>query len=253
MSTKSRAKSQEMRRARAEAEQKRKQRQRILTGVGIVVILALVAAIVFVVVRAATGEDPERGSTGDVVVPSAANDDGGVLVGSADAPVTVTIYYDYMCPACGAFEEANSAELDRLLEDETVQVELRPISFLDRTSQGTKYSTRAANAFATVADGAVEQAWDFHGAMYENQPEEGTTGLSDDQIASIAEDAGVPDDVVAEFTDGRFEGWVAEVTENAFDSGVTGTPTVLVDGEPFEGDLYQAGPLTQAIEAAADK
>jgi protein-disulfide isomerase len=174
-------------------------------------------------------------------------------VGAEDAPVDLTVYYDYMCPACGAFEAANGAELDRLLEEGTVQVELRPISFLDETSQGTRYSTRAANAFATVADQAPDQAWAFHQALYADQPEEGTTGLSDAQIADVAREAGVPDDVVEQLTEMRHEGWVAEVTEQAFDSGVTGTPTVLLDGEPFEGDLYQPGPLTEAVEAAADQ
>jgi protein-disulfide isomerase len=242
-----------MRRARAEAERRRKQRQRVLTWIGVVVIVALVAAIIFVVVRAASGGDEPEADRGTVVTPSGANDDGGVLVGAEDAPVTLTIYYDYMCPACGAFEQANGAEIDRLLEDDVAQVELRPISFLDRTSQGTRYSTRAANAFATVADQAPDQVWEFHGALYAEQPEEGTSGLSDEELARIARDAGVPDDVVEEFTDLRFEGWVAEVTERAFDSGITGTPTVLIDGEPFEGDLYQPGPLSAAVEAAAEK
>jgi protein-disulfide isomerase len=239
-----------MRRAREAAEQQRKKRQRLLTWAGVVVILGLLAAIAFVVVRAASGDDSPA-PAGEVVTPSGADADGGVLVGSADAPVTVTVYYDYMCPACGAFEQVNGTELDRLLEEGTAQVELHPISFLDRTSQGTRYSTRAANAFATVADGAPDQVWAFHEALYADQPEEGTEGLSDEEIATIARDAGVPDAVVEEFAELRYEGWVAEVTEKAFDSGISGTPTVLIDGEPFDGDLYQSGPLTSAVEAAA--
>lgn len=252
MSTQARAKSQEMRRAREAEAQRQRQRQRLLTGIGIAVIVALLAAIAFVIVRA-TGSDDSPGAGGPVVTPQGATSEGGVPVGSSDAPVTVTVYYDYMCPACGAFEEANGAELDALLDDHVVQVELRPISFLDRTSQGARYSTRSANALATVADGAAEQVWDFHRALYAEQPEEGTEGLSDEEIAAIARDAGVPDGVVAEFSEMRFEGWVAEVTEAAFDSGISGTPTVLIDGKPFEGDLYQPGPLSAAIEAAAEQ
>lgn len=253
MSTQARAKSQEMRQAREAAAQRRKKQQRLLTGIGIVVILALVGAIVFVAVNASGGDDSPGSDAGEVVAPSGATEDGGVLVGAEDAPVTMAIYYDYMCPACGAFEEANGTEIERLLEEGTVQLELRPISFLDRTSQGTRYSTRAANAFATVAEQSPEHALDFHSALYAAQPEEGTTGLSDDKIASIAEDVGVPGDVVEQFSEMRHEGWVAEVTEAAFDSGVSGTPTVLIDGEPFEGDLYQPGPLSEAVEAAAEQ
>jgi protein-disulfide isomerase len=239
-----------MRREREAEAARRKKRQRVLTILAGVVIVGLLAAIAFVIARAAGGDD-SPGADGEVVAPQGATADGGVVVGAASAPVEVAIYYDYMCPACGAFEQANGEELNRLLEDEVARIELRPISFLDETSQGTRYSTRAANAFATVADQAPDQAWAFHEALYAEQPQEGTEGLSDDAIATIAEDAGVPAEVIEEFTDLRHEGWVAEVTEKAFDSGVEGTPTVLIDGEPFDGDLYQPGPLTAAIEAAA--
>lgn len=254
MSTESRAKSQEMRRAREAQAQRRKKQQRIFTIVGAAVIVALLVAITVVVVKAATGGDdaPAAGS-GSVATPDNVTTDGGVLVGSADAPVTMTLYYDYMCPACGAFEEANGTELDKLLADDTVRIELRPISFLDKASQGTEYSTRSANAFATVVDASPDLAWDFHTALYADQPEEGSEGLSDDEIATIAKDVGVPDATVETFTDGTYEDWVAEVTQQAFDSGIEGTPTILIDGKTFDGDPYTTGPLTAAIQAAADE
>ena len=102
-----------------------------------------------------------------------------------------------------------------------------------------------------MVHGAPEQAWAFHGALYENQPKEGTTGLSDDEIAAIARDAGVPSDVVDRFADGTYESWTASVTQKAFDSGIQGTPTVVIDGQQFQGDVYTVGPLTEAIESAA--
>ena len=87
--------------------------------------------------------------------------------------------------------------------------------------------------------------------MYEQQPAEGSEGLSDEQIAKIAADAGVPADVVDGFTDDTFRPWVASVTREAFDSGVQGTPTVKINGEAFEGNVYAVGPLTKAIKSAA--
>lgn len=252
MSKQGRARTQEMRKAQQEAAARQARNRRIVTVIGAVVIVGLLAAIVLAVVSATRGgDDKAPPASGKVVVPGNGNASGAVPIGEPDAPVTVEIYYDYMCPACGAFEAANGGELDRLLEDGTVRVELRPISFLDEQSSGTEYSTRAANAFATVADGAPDSAWDFHAALYAHQPEEGSKGLSDDEIASIAKDAGVPSDVVDRFGDRTFEGWVASVTQKAFDSGIQGTPTIKVDGEVFTGDVYSVGPLTQAIESAA--
>ena len=55
------------------------------------------------------------------------------------------------------------------------------------------------------------------------------------------------------FTELTYDPWVADVTEKAFDSGVEGTPTILIDGETFEGDPYTPGPLTEAVRAAADE
>ncbi|CAI9408607.1 DsbA family protein [Nocardioides sp. T2.26MG-1] len=251
MSKQARVRTQELRKAQQEAAVKQARRRRIVTAVGVLVILGLLVAIVLAVVAATRGDDDPPAASGKVVVPANGNASGAVPVGEPGAPVTVEIYYDYMCPACGAFEAANGGELDRLLEDGTVRVELRPISFLDQQSSGTEYSTRAANAFATVSDGAPDSVWDFHAALYAHQPAEGSKGLSDGEIATIAEDAGVPADVIDRFTDRTYDGWVASVTEKAFASGIDGTPTIKIDGAVFTGDVYTKGPLTQAIESAA--
>ncbi len=249
MSKQARVRTRELREAQRVAAAQQARRKLIIVRVSGVVIVALLVAIGWAVFNAASGGDetaaPER-----VVTPANLTDGGAIPVGEADAPVTVEIYYDYMCPACGAFESANGEELDRLVEDGTARLELRPISFLDRASNGTEYSTRTANAIATVADGAPDRAWAFHSALYAAQPEEGTDGLDDERIAEIAEEAGVPADVVDRFGDRTYDGWVATVTKEAFDSGVTGTPTVKIDGQKFDGDLFTEGPLTQAIESA---
>ena len=62
------------------------------------------------------------------------------------------------------------------------------MSFLDRTSQGARYSTRAANAFVTVAQADPDRILAFNRALYDNQPAEGTTGLTDAQLATLAAD-----------------------------------------------------------------
>jgi protein-disulfide isomerase len=251
MSTQARARTQQLRKAQREAALRQARRRRVLTVVGGLVIVALVVAIVVAVLKATGGEDAPPAATGELVTPQNLTPSGAIPVGASDAPVTLEIYFDYMCPACGAFEAANGAELDRLVEDGAVRIELRPISFLDEQSNGTEYSTRAANALAAVADAAPERVWAFHAALYDEQPAEGTDGLSDDQIAEIATEAGVPGDVVDGFPDNTYRPWVALVTQQAFDSGVESTPTLKIDGVVFEGDRYSAGPLTEAIESAA--
>lgn len=249
MSKQARIRTQEMRKAQQEEARRRQAWRRALTWVGGLVILALVAAIVVVAVRAASTEKSPTAS-GKVVPPHHLTSAGAIPVGSPRAPVTVEIYYDYMCPACGAFEAANGDELGRLVEAGRAKLALRPISFLDKQSNGTEYSTRAANAIATVADQAPKQVWPFHAALYAKQPQEGSSGLTDGEIARIATDAGVPQAVVDRFEKRTYEPWVRSRTKAAFDGGINGTPTVKINGEVFQGDLYTKGPLTAAIDAA---
>lgn len=252
MSKEARNKSREMRQAKAAAASMRRTRTHWITGLAAVVIVGLLVAIGFVVANAVSnGDAPTANPTGPLVVPKNVTDTEAIPIGQDAAPVTVEIYLDYMCPACGQFEKANSGELDRLVDSGTAQIALRPISFLDKTSKGTRYSTRTANAMATVVDRAPEKAPAFHEALFREQPEEGTRGLPDSRIAELAREAGVPQDVVDDFRALTFEPWVVKTTETAFASGVSGTPTVKINGQVFQGDVYTPGPLTQAIEAAA--
>ena len=121
------------------------------------------------------------------------------MVGDGD--VDLTVYFDFMCPYCGQFDTTNSADMEAMLEEGDVTITYHPVSILDRLSAGSSYSTRAANATAIVADQSPENLTAFITAMYEDQPAEGTSGLSDAEIADIAEGVGVPAAVTATFTD----------------------------------------------------
>jgi protein-disulfide isomerase len=252
MSKQARNKSRELRKAQAAIAAQRGRRLGLAFVTGGVIIVGLVIAIVVSLVNAA-GEDGGGTAGGELVTPKTATSSGALTVGSATASVTLEVYLDYMCPFCGRFERANGDEVTRLVDDGTVKLELHPLSFLDRTSKGTEYSTRAANAVTTVADRAPDKVLAFNKALFARQPEEGSEGLSDSEIAGLARDAGVPDEVVADFADRTFVPWIERSTEAAFDGGITGTPTVKIDGKVFEGDLYTVGPLTQALIAAKDQ
>jgi protein-disulfide isomerase len=248
--------------AKAMAARRAKNRTRLVAGVGGSVIVALIVAIVVVVATSATNGGASNGdaSNGDasngagasatLVTPANATGNGAIAVGQAAAPVKLEIYLDYMCPFCGRFEKANSADIDRLVGAGRVRLELHPLAFLDEKSNGTKYSTRAANAIAKVADRAPASVLAFNAALFAQQPAEGTRGLSDEQIAALAIEAGVPQDVVNAFTDRTFVPWIINSTDAALKAGVNSTPTVKINGTVFKGDLYTAGPLTRALEAA---
>jgi protein-disulfide isomerase len=250
MGAQARERAREIRKAKELAERKRRQRKRVL-GIGGLIIGGLVVAIVVSLI-VTTGKSPQSPAAADkpLVTPVSATPNGAFVLGNATAPVKLEVYLDYMCPFCGRFERANGTEIDKLIADGTVRLELHPLSFLDRMSNGTRYSTRTANAIVTVAEKAPDTLLAFNAALFANQPEEGTAGLTTDDIARLAREAGVPTEVVNTFEVGTYEPWLAQATEGAFSSGITGTPTVKINGNVFKGDLYNVGPLTEAIRSA---
>jgi protein-disulfide isomerase len=201
----------------------------IWVSVAVVVVLVAVGALVVWMNNAAVTPDP-------VVTPEAAIIDaetGAIAVGDGDQ--TMDTYIDFMCPVCNQFEQTYGEAIQGLVEDGTITLNIHPISILDRTSQGTEYSTRAANALYCVAESAPDAVTPFVASMYENQPAEGTAGLTDEQIIEIAVDAGA-EDAAACITDRTYDRFVAAMTGDmpADENGGRGTPTLTVNGERIE-------------------
>ena len=159
----------------------------------------------------------------------------------------IVTYIDYLCPFCGQFEQTNSESIRAMIEEGAATLEVHPIAILTNKSAGTQYSLRAANAAACVADNSPESFLDFHDLMFENQPEEGTEGLSNDEIAELAKQAGVSSFSTIEkcIDDEQFHTWVQDATNRALTqpvpnsdlASITGTPTVLVNGKQYVGSL----------------
>lgn len=195
-------------------------------------------------------QTPSGATSITATAPKNSTDQGGLLVGDPNAPAVVSIYVDYMCSYCAVFEVANADDLQRLLDEGTIRIEMHPMSFVAATEQYDYYSTRTANAAATVADQAPDQLFAFNRLLFENQPTSAETLLSDEQIGQLALSVGVPQEVVDQFTNGTFVEWAGQATEVSLNNGITGTPAVHINGTKFEGNLLEAGPLAQAIESA---
>lgn len=234
--------------ARLQQDAREKRSRRILMAVlGAIAVLVIGVGVVIAMQSQKTLLDSFDGAQ-----PSVANNHAGIPAGAdgvagsfdAEAPV-LQVYVDFMCPYCGEFEGANAAELETLRNDGELTVNYHLLSNLDQLSMGTNYSTRAANAAATVANDSPEHFVAFVEGMFANQPEENTTGLTDEQIAQIAVDAGVPQEVADTFAAGTFTDWVTEGTKQAKREGVSGTPTIKLDGStpPETVNYYNPGAL----------
>lgn len=243
--------------AQSQVHAKERKSTMIIVAISVVGLLIFGGIVYFIVNSAKVPGLDESGA----VLPAGSDVTGGIPVGKTgivgvdvpgDEVPRVDIYEDFMCPICGQFEEINAADIDEMREAGTISVYYHPVAILDHTSLGSEFSTRAANAAATVADQAPEHFHSFTAAMYANQPEEGTEGLDDAAIASIAESAGVPADVAGMLDDGKFTKWVIAATDQASQDGMTGTPTVMVDREVLdqaEVPYFQPGALKAHLES----
>ncbi len=227
MSKKSTASGRSQRAASVIADQRARERRRNLAITGAIVAVALVVLVVaFLAARAGD-------TSGDEAEAPRGVDGYAVPVGSADAPTTLRIYEDPQCPICREFEAAVGEKLAKAIEAGDVRVDYRIVSFLDQAS-ANQYSSRAANALMAVQDTAGPEAFAaLHATLFQNQPEEGTAGPDNDQLVAWAVEAGAPESEVRPLIeDGAFDQFVVNATDRMSRDGVTGTPTVLIDGEP---------------------
>lgn len=174
--------------------------------------------------------------------------------------VNIVVYLDYLCPICGQFEATNGAQIEEWVTAGVATLQIHPISILDNRSAGTKYSTRAANTFACVANYDPDNAFTVSGALFVDQPAEGTSGRTNDELVDVVAGAGVSSDKVNDCITGEtFSGWVTDATEraltgpipNADVAAVAGTPTVIVNGTKYPGAIDDAAEFSDFVAQLA--
>ena len=266
-----------------EAEKTRMRRNRIILQAGIgAAVVAIVVVVVLIIVGRDSAGIPTNGpgpknmaSNGVLLVGPAMQAErtpAAKANGQAEATdraahedtVTIVMFIDYQCPYCRQFESTNDEQIQALVESGKATLEVHPISFLDSASLGNRYSTRAANAAACVADVDPDRFFAVNSALFAAQPAERTPGKSDAELLSILTGAGASGTAIRRcVTAETFAPWVAQATDElhigsqtkVFDgiantpSVFGGTPTVFVNGEQYGGLLTDPEAFAQFIEA----
>ncbi|MER6298979.1 thioredoxin domain-containing protein [Kitasatospora sp. NPDC001539] len=226
-----------MRSARAQAERSGRIRRRVVVGAASAAVLALAAGVAFAV-GGSSGSSSDAAARGPLVVPAHASGADGTVVtyGKADAPHTLEIYEDFRCPFCEQLETTTGKAVQQLADDGTYKIEYHLATFLDDNLGGKGSRTALAAAGAALNEG-VDKFKQFHDVLYANQPDERSDAFGD--VNHLLDLAGqVPglktDAFVKAVQDGTYAPWAAKVAD-AFDkSGVTGTPTVELDGRKLD-------------------
>jgi protein-disulfide isomerase len=146
-------------------------------------------------------------------------------LGSADAPVVIIEYGDFQCAFCGRFAREVEPELrDRYIENGTLRMEWRDFPYLGPESVDAALAARAAQEQGKF--------WEYHDLLYQNQ----SGGFPTEKLVELAREAGLDAQrLEADLASGVYERAVAEDFHKGQQSGISGTPTFVINGEVLAG------------------
>lgn len=202
----------------------RKRNLAIQIGLTSIVVIFAVALVGYIVLS--NEKKPSSGESKSIRVTSSK------LVtkeGTSDPKAVLSLYEDFLCPACGNFERQFGPTVSNLIDSGAVAADYYMVSILDR--QGDGYSSRASNAAYCVADESTEAFRRFHAALYAQQPEEGVGPFPDNsRLTEVARQAGVAGKVPECISSGRYTEMAKGLAKA---TNVQSTPTIRINGEDY--------------------
>ncbi len=165
------------------------------------------------------------------------------FLGKADAPVTVVEYADYECPFCEQWYKTVMPDLKtKYIDTGKVKFYYQDFAFLGPDSN------TAAEATHCAAD--QNMFWQYHDYLFSNQGQEGSGWATASHQKQFAQAVGLNISQFNQCLDsGKYKQQVLDETDAGKSYGVSGTPSVFINGTIIVG----AQPLQsfeQAIDAA---
>ncbi len=200
----------------------------IQIGLTAIVVLLGVGLVLYIVTSA--DKKPKAGEAKSIRVAASS-----VVTkeGTTDPKAVVSLYEDFLCPHCGAFEQQFGPTINQLIDSGAIAADYYMVAILDQ--QGNGYSSRASNAAYCVADEDKtpnkEVFRRFHAALYAQQPQEGTGSYPDNaRLIEIARQAGAGGSVPDCINKGRYVNMAQGLAQA---TGINSTPTVKINGQEF--------------------
>jgi len=243
----------------AQVQRQQQQQQRWII-IGMIVLGA--ALVVFAVVWPQLqpgGETAEVAPpVGEVstVGPAALPNPDGLSLGDPNATVTIDVFEDFQCPACQFFTETIET---RVIEDLVAAGKARYVfhnyPFLDGEGAGNGgESDQAANA--SMCANEQGKFWEMHSTIFANWDGENQGAFSDPRLQALAESLGLDMAAFNEcFTANKYEADIQADFDLGKQMGVSGTPTVFVNGSKAgqPGKIATYEEIVQAVEQAINK
>ncbi len=168
----------------------------------------------------------------------------GYFLGNADAPVVITEYADYQCPACQTFDMVQFPDIVRQLV-ETGKVRWRYRDYpLDRLHP---FARLAAHSAACADDQG--RYWEQHASIYQGQSNWAREGEPSGTFRGYAERIGLDLKTYDEcMMSAKYAGRIQASYDEGTRVGVTGTPTFLI-GDRLYGGLSNSDALKALVDS----
>jgi len=187
--------------------------------IGIVAVMVALALIVLVGLPAAATERAK--ATGNTL-------------GDASAPVTLEIYADFQCPACGQFDRTTLREIEeKYVKNGKVRVAFNHYAFIGEES------TRAAEASECANDQG--KFWEYAATLFNNQAGENVGAFADAKLEGFAQQLGLNIDQYRQcMTNRPHLAKIQASTQNGSQRGVNSTPSLFINGQMARGAISLA-------------
>ncbi len=208
--------------------------------VGGVLLVALVVLVLFLNNRSTTPT-----ATSNLLEGIPADWVDGARLGSPDAPVVISLYEDFLCPAC---QQWSASVKPQLVEDfvKTGQVRLEFNQFpLQQHNPG---AIMASQASLCAAD--QNMFWPYHDRVFAAAASRGQAGTTFEELMKIAGTVGLDEAAMRScVTNLEHQGTVVESLNRVQQLGLNSTPSILVNGQ-LMSDPFNYNMLIAAIGPA---
>jgi protein-disulfide isomerase len=251
-----------LRQERERQAKRDKVKRQVIVACSVVGVLAIAGGIGYAVVQNNKPGYWEEAKNDKLVKPANSTGTNGttVVIGKSTAKKTLVMYEDPRCPVCAQFEQTVGSTVDKDVEDGKFKIQYVGASFLDGNlgGEGSKNGLSALGAALNVSPEAFLK---YKTAMYTTKwhPAEDTDKFKDDayliKIAQTVPELKDNKTFQNAVKNGTYDKWALDMSDKFNKDGVTGTPTLKMDGKTLTGSDGKSAPMTvadfnTALEAA---
>lgn len=221
--------------------------QRLTLITAAILVLGIFGFIIFNRTRPASATP--QAATPTEVDPSKLSYEGQPSIGDANAPVKLAIFEDFKCPACKNFEEVIWPKLER------DYIATGKVQAYFIYQQIIPNSTTAGIASECVFEQNPDLFWDYKTIVYRSQGNEAQDWATASKMVELARTY-IPDinadDLNTCLSENRYADRIKADSEMGKAVGVTGTPSLFINGQKFETQAQSFDDFYTSLKAALD-